>query len=525
MKKYISLLIIFFIFFNIPVLIPKVISPSYATPIKTSSQPKLTPIKPFEIFKPDSVKISSQAKLPPLPPILNNPMPQAEQKTPQVQPQSGRLFEPATESATEPSQKIEYPLKLGTSADVSVYKKISLPEAIDYAMSNNLGIKATRLETDKAKNDVKAAGRLQNPRIESFLNMGQAAIDNPDYLGFFQPIELFKRSARKNLAKSNLVLTRGNVLLAELNLRLDVRQAYINLVTAKSVMKILDGQRQLLQELLNIAQRKYEVGSAPQMDVIQAKMALNQLLIQLNSARTDVLVARYKFNLLLQTRDFDTQEDYLPQEKKFLDLLTPHSGGKIPPFEAICCIAMEKRLDVKNARQDIDVAKKNLTMIIRKRIPDIEIGAGVLYVPPGLSTSGNATTGVLLLGNILNIPLLYQYTPEIKNAKIQVEQKELIYKNTQHLALMNLHSAYVSFSTAQANLNYYNDIILSESDQFLHMAKRSYQVGKTNMTSLVYIEQSYKNILMNYTNALATYYNAWIDVLREVNDEGLELNG
>lgn len=521
MRKFLSLFIIFLLCLKTPLFAGKVVSPSYATQLQTSAQPKLTPIKQFEIFTPESTKSHLQTKLPPLPPMLTKANPQAKQKMLPTQSQSNSCIEPVV----EPDQKIELPLKIGASADISVYKKISLPEAIDYAMSNNLGIKATRLETDKAKNDIKAAGRLQNPRIESFLNLGQAAIDNPDYIGFFQPIELFKRSARKNLAKSNLALTRGNVLLAELNLRLDVRQDYINLVAAKSVFKVLDGQRQLLQELLNIAQRKYEVGASPQMDVIQAKMTLNQLLIQLNSARNDVLVARYKFNLILQTRDFDTQEDYLPQEKKFIDLLTPQSSGKIPSFETICNIAMEKRLDIKNARQDIDVAKKALTATIRKRIPDIELGAGVLYVPPGLSTSGNATTGVLLLGNILNIPLLYQYTPEIKSAKIQVEQKELIYKNTQHLALMDLHSAYESFITAQANLNYYNDIILSESDQFLNMAKRSYQVGKTNMTSLIYIEQSYKNILMSYTDALATYYNAWIDVLREVNYEGLELNG
>jgi outer membrane protein, heavy metal efflux system len=130
-----------------------------------------------------------------------------------------------------------------------------------------------------------------------------------------------------------------------------------------------------------------------------------------------------------------------------------------------------------------------------------------------------------LVGNLINIPLLYRYAPEIKNAKIQVEQKELMYNSTLHLAQMNLHTAYDSFITAQMNLNYYNDVILSESNQFLNMAKKSYTVGKTNMTELLYIEQSYKSIIMGYTNALATYYNSWVDVLREVNDEEFKLNG
>ena len=90
---------------------------------------------------------------------------------------------------------------------------------------------------------------------------------------------------------------------------------------------------------------------------------------------------------------------------------------------------------------------------------------------------------------------------------------------------MNLHSAYDEFNTAQDNLNYYNDILLSESNQFLHMAKRSYIVGKSNMTDLIFVEQSYKLIMMGYTMALADYYNSWVNILREVNYEELKLNG
>lgn len=514
MTRLKALLIIFLACLTVSVLSPKAIPPVCAA--QMNEKTKLAKIKPFEIINPYSTKPSCSIKLPPLPRILAKEKPQAKPKPP---------IDISLEPITRSSENTEPPIKIGTSADDTNYKKISLPEAIDYAMTHNYGIQSTRLETDKSKNDIKTANRLLNPRIESFLNLGKAAIDNPDYMGLIFPIELFKRAPRKKLAQSNLELTKGNVLLAELNLRLDTRQAYVNLVAAKSTLKVLDGQRQLLQELLNIAQRRYEVGTVPQMDVIQAKMTLNQLLVQVNSARTDVLVARYKFNLVLLSKDFDTKEDYLPEEKEFVDLLTPKSFDKMPPFDEILNIALSKRLDIKNARQDIDVAQKNLTVVIRKRVPDLELGAGALYVPQTLATDGQSNTGMLLVGNLINIPLLYQYTPEIKNAKLQIEQKELVYKNTLHVATMNLHSVYDSFVTAQMNLNYYNDVILSEADQFLNMAKKSYIVGKTSMTDLLYIEQSYKNIIMGYTNALTNYYNAWVDVLREVNDEDFKLNG
>lgn len=430
----------------------------------------------------------------------------------------------------EPIQKApvtQKTLQATTTKDIPCYEKISLPKAIEYAMTHNLDIASTRLDTDIARNNVKVANRLKNPSVITFFNFGRAATDNPNYFGPVFPIEIAKRGPRKNLAKSTLELTKGNVLLAELTLRLDVRQAYVDLVATKSTLRILNDQRKLLQDLLYVAQKKYEAGAVAEMDVIQAKMTLNQILIQVNSANTNIYVARYKFNTLLDPYkcNFDTVEDYLPEQNEFVSLLTPKPYEKMPCFDDLLKIMLEKRVDIKNALRDIDVAKKNLVTVVRQRVPDFELGGGYMFVAPPLATDSQYSQGVYLMGNITNIPLLYQYTPEIKNAKLQVEQKELAYKSLVHDATLSLHSAYDSFNTSRDNLNYYNDILLSESKQFLKMAKRSYEVGKTNITDLIFIEQSYKNIMMSYVNALSSYYDAWVDVLREVNDEELKLNG
>lgn len=490
---------------------------AYATGIQPHPQVEQNSLLPTNTQ--ESTKTYTQ-DLPKLERIYNQPVqPPKQSEKPIIQEQS-------TQTKPEKSlQKLNPPIQIGTTADVTTYKKLSLPEAIEYALSHNLEIRSTRIDINKAKNDIKTANRLRNPYFTSFFNLGRAATDNPNYAGMYFPIDIAKRGARKRLAKSTYDLTRGNVLLAELNLRLDVRQAYVDLVAAKSMVKILDDQRILLQELVNVAKRKYEVGTAPQMDVIHSKMTLNQLLIQLNSARTNVFIARYKFNLILEAVGFDSKEDYLPEQKEFVDLLTPIPTEKLPSFDYFYNIATLKRLDIKNAQKDIDIAQKNLTLVIRQRVPDIELGAGYMFVPQALATDNHFSQGAFIGGNIINIPLLYQYSPEIKNAKLVVEQKELAYQNVQHHALMNLHSAYDAFSTAQTNLNYYSDVLLSESKQFLQMARKSYQIGKTSITDYIFIEQSYKNILMGYTNSLAEYYNAWVELLREVNDEGLKLNG
>lgn len=485
------------------------------------------------IQRPQSIKQNSNVQIKPIEKIkqVDNDSPKLERiynqpVKPAIKSDKLQFLEQATQTKAEKSlQKLDPAIQIGTKEDVTTYKKISLPEAIDYARCHNFDIKSTRLDIDIARNDIKKANRLKNPYFTTFYNMGRAATDNPNYSGIFFPVELAKRGARKRLASSVFDLTSGQTLLAELNLRLNVRRSYVDLVASKSIVKILNDQRILLQELVNISKRKFEVGTAPEMELIQSKMTLNQLLVELNSARKDVLVARYEFNMILCSQGFDTKEDYLPEEKEFADLLTPKPSEKIPDFNCILNIARQKRFDLKNAQKEIEIAQKNLTLTIRQRVPDIEIGGGYMFVPQTLATDDQFSQGAYVALNVVNIPLLYQYTPEIKNARLVVEQKQLDYRNVEQQALMNLHSAYDSFNTAQENLNYYSDILLSESKQFLHMARRSYQVGKTSITDYIFIEQCYRNILMGYTNSLADYYNAWVYLLREVNDEGLKLNG
>ena len=85
-----------------------------------------------------------------------------------------------------------------------------------------------------------------------------------------------------------------------------------------------------------------------------------------------------------------------------------------------------------------------------------------------------------------------------------------------------INNAYEKFVTAQMNLNFYNDKLLKNSDEMIRVSKRSYEVGKSNLTSLIVMEQSYKSIIIGYTYALADYYNCWINFLREVNQEELK---
>ena len=406
-------------------------------------------------------------------------------------------------------------------------EKLSLSEAVELAVQNNIDFQANKLNIEIAKNNIKIANRLKNPDFDVFYNIGSAGKGNPQLFGLTETIEIAKRGARKKLAKANLELTKENLKYYEFDLKMDVREAYINLVAAKSILKSLQEQQILLQELLAIAKKRYDAGAAPEMDVIQAEIALNQMTTQVNTANVNVKSAAFEFNKIINPKDksyikYDTTDRLLGN--KFMDLETPNPLNIMPNFESIAEDSLKNRFDIKIAKQQIDVAEKNLSVITRQIVPDLEIQGGYGYQSKGMSDDGRFKAGGYIGASLVNIPIFYAYRPEIKNAKLEVEKAELNYMSTQNKALKDLNSAYDKFVTAQMNLNFYNNKLLKSSDEMIKVSKRSYEVGKSNITTLIVMEQSYKSIIIGYTYALAEYYNCWINFLREVNQEELKID-
>ena len=406
-------------------------------------------------------------------------------------------------------------------------EKISLQEALDIALENNIDYQASKMNIDKAINTVKASNRLQNPEINTFFNIGEIGKGEPQAAGLSEKIEIAKRDARKKLAQSNLELEKQNLDYVKFDLKMDVREAYVNLVAAKEILNVLEQRRKLLNDLLAIAKKRVEAGEVEEIDVIQTEIALDQLVIQVNTQRANVKSARYNFNKAINANNtnllYDAEDDNFSDKEDFIALLSPKPLARIPSFEAIKESSLKNRYDIKIAQQQIDVAQKNLVYVSRQRIPDIELQGGYSFITRGMSDSGRSVNGAYAGANIVNIPLFYAYKPEIQNAKTEVNQAELHYMSVKNKAVNDLNSAYEKFVTAKINLNYYNDNLIKNSKDMIRVAQKNYASGKASLTTLIVMEQSYRSIVAGYTYALADYYNCWIEFLREVNSENFDL--
>ena len=402
-------------------------------------------------------------------------------------------------------------------------KKIGISDAINIAIENSIELDTQKLNIEISKNDIKIANRLQNPSLDTYWNMGQAGAGNPHTIGVTQFIELFKRKHRKKGAISSYEVSEESARFKNFQIKMDVREAYINLVSAKSLAESLEIEEKSLIEINRLVKERYKIGKATETDVIQANISLNHVKTQLNTARTNIMAARFQFNSVMDTDPiYDSSIETFEDDNVFNLLLTPSPKSELPSFNEILALAEQHRFDLKIAQKEIDVAKNNLKIVNSQRIPDLEITAGYLYQPIGVSGEGRYLNGAYTGASLVNLPILYNYSPEIKNAKLEIQKAELKYAAAQNNAFANLSSAYEKLVNARVNLNYYTDSLIQDSKNMMKTSKKNYEEGKTDLTSLIVIEQSYRSIIMGYTYALAQYYSCWINFLREVDVESLD---
>lgn len=400
-------------------------------------------------------------------------------------------------------------------------QQINLKTAIDIAQKNNLDIKASQKDVDIAANEIKISNRLQNPSIETYWNFGKSGKGNPNQIGLAQTVELFKRTPRKKLAKANYILASDNFEYQKFNLKMDVSEAYVKLVVAKLILKKYEYQQKFLEDLLEISNRNNTESGKLDLDTIEAKIALNQIITEVNKAKTNAKIAKIEFNKIINSSDgnYDSLDSNFSNNNDFIELQIPQSSSKLPPFKSIEDSAIKNRYDIKIAQNEIEVAKKKLAVVVRQKMPDIEISSGYGYQTVGLADDNIYKNGAYLGANLVNIPIFYSYKPEIKNAKLEIEKANLNYISTINKAKKDVEIAYEKFITAKLNLGSYNDKILKDSEDLFELFGKKYKTENVDFATLAAVEESYQDLVGGYAEALSDYYLSWIDFLREINSD------
>lgn len=393
---------------------------------------------------------------------------------------------------------------------------IALDKAVNIALENNLDLQSKRKKAEELKQDIKIANALKNPQFQSNFLMGKVTRGNSSQFGLAVPVEVGKRGFRKKAALINLKITENEIRAAEHDLKIQVMEAYFNILYMKSIVMILNEREKLFRSMKSIVEAKSKSPGYNNIDVLQNDMKYKKQLVLLNQAKANLLSAQFALNDAMNIKGsevmYDTKESSLFE--KDLAILNIN----LLPYQTIEDTAMEYSYSLSIAESMIDKSAAEVNIAKSKRIPDFTVGGGYAY-QTSHQTGGEALPGAYVGVNV-DIPLLYFYNPEIKKAQIRLERSKIDKDSFENHLKFALKQDYNDFKYAKTNIVHYKEI-LRQSKTVLDMYQKRYEKGQASLLNLIQVENAYQETLKEYINAVQVYYEAYLNLMKNVGHDVL----
>ncbi len=385
---------------------------------------------------------------------------------------------------------------------------VNLDKMIEIGLSQNYDLKMKRMELKAAEKDIKIADRLKNPSIQSNVMLGNVALGNSSQAGVSLPVEILKRGVRKKIAQEDYSIKETELKQMEHNYKLQIMQAYFDVLYAKSVYKIQKDRLKLFEDLIEITTKKAKYPSY-EIDNLKADIQYGQQLIEVNRAKANMLAKQFELNKILNTGNdeimYDTEEDSLLAHWAFLDI-------RLPDYKFLEKTALEYSYVVKISDQNIKKSEQELLMSKRNRIPDISIAGGYAWQahPSAANNYGGAYAG---LG--LDLPVLYSFTPEIQKAEIFLERSKVNKKAYEYQLKYELKKDYNIFKYSAENMTY-SQRILEDSEKIVKLTTEGYIKGKNSYTDLVINENGHQEVLSQYLTSMSKHFYSYLELMQDI---------
>ena len=390
-------------------------------------------------------------------------------------------------------------------------KKWSLDDCVKYALSHNISIQQTELDSKIATIDKKQAFGNFLPSVNASASHSWNIGLNQDITtGILQNkttqftsasgtvgIDIYKGLQNQNtLRRTNLSIIASQYQLVKMkeDVALNVANAYLqvlfnveNLKVQKAQLEIDKIQHSRTQELVN-------VGTIPRGDLMDSKATLasdNQRVI---AADNLLLISKLSLAQLLQLDDF-VNFDIVEESD-----LTTDNSILIQSPEAILTVAKEKRTELKIAETNLAIAEKNIAIARGSFQPTLRgfynYNTRISYADIALRDSSGSVIGVLgappffqqfndnkgqSFGMQLNIPVLNGFTVKnnVERSKVNFEKSKIALEQ-QNLDLER--NVYIAFTDAKGALKSYESSLetLEARQESFRYAKEKHDVGLMN---------------------------------------------
>lgn len=374
---------------------------------------------------------------------------------------------------------------------------LSLNDAIQITLNNNLEILAAQKEIDAAEGKILQAGRIQNPELsltynELPTNFSFGAAGEKD-IGLSQTIEFpGKRSARIDIAGHEKTIAELSLARTKAIVTADVKRAYYQGLLAKEVFANLEFTINLLSDFLKVVTERYQTGASKYLDVIRAKVELTRLQNDVTDAKREEQTRFGELNVLL---------GYPGSAPLVLSDSLAFQPLRITQDSAVVYYSNRSNI-LKIAETDAARNQSLVNLAQTSYLPDFSIGVALQNRPGTISLTGSSTYFGVGVG--VSIPLWYWQEPkgEVQKAEASLDISTIRIKAVRLRVQQNILNAFRSASVAQEQLRVFDMSLLRDAEDELRAGISSYQNDQVDALNLFDIYRTVRATKIEYARAL-----------------------
>jgi cobalt-zinc-cadmium efflux system outer membrane protein len=317
-------------------------------------------------------------------------------------------------------------------------------------------------------------------------------------------------------AKAQYQETKSEVLTSLWGFRNDLRRAYTEVIVAEATYQTLSDIVDLTSRLMQVSEKRCEAGDVPELDVLKARLAMSQSKIDQQQGQTRVERAKQQLNVMLgRPVEEEIEVPKLPsfQLKAEKSDFLPDFTEPLPTLGYFVSMALENRWELKVIKQQLRLTKAQLRFTYGNIIPDEPFSIGQ-------SRAGNPSPGPRLLGFYVVAPIeipVYNFQQgDIARMKATIRQFYLQYDAQRNQVVADVSSAYKNLVAARERIRTYREHVLADSEEVARLARRSYEVGQSDITSTLQAQQANVQIRSQYLDAVSSYQQAYTDLEQSV---------
>ncbi|MGZ3764177.1 MAG: TolC family protein [Mucilaginibacter sp.] len=374
-------------------------------------------------------------------------------------------------------------------APVNDTLKLTVKQAEDQFLKNNLQLIIQRYNIDNASAQIITARLFQNPDFSFANGIHATGVSNPFSEQSFSVSQLFFTAGKRNkniqLAKIGVEQAKYQFFDLLRTLKFTLRNDFYTIYFQQQSARVYNDEINSLSKTLSVFREQYAKGNIAQKEVLRIQSQLYSLQTEYNGLLAGIDTTQSELKLLIKASPNTYVEPQVSLDSKQLVAQVP--------YQQLLDSAYANRYDLKYSKAAVDYNSLNLKLQKATAVPDVSLS----FNYDKLGSYGN---NFMSAGLAFSLPFFNRNQGGIKQARIAIDQSKVQLQSQQDQVESDVATNYKGALRLEKLYNSFDPQFKNDFNHLIQEVFKNYEKRNISMLEFLDFYDSYKTNTLQLNN-------------------------